>query len=39
MTGGFLLGVITLLVADGLMKAWYEREKVHSLHWGKVRQC
>ena len=35
MTGGFLLGVITLLVADGLMKAWYEREKSTQLTLGK----
>ena len=35
MTGGFLLGVVTLLVADGLMKAWYEREKSTQLTLGK----
>lgn len=39
MTGGFLLGVITLLVADGLMKDGMREKKVHSLHWEKVRQC
>lgn len=35
MTGGFLLGVITLLVADGLMKAWYEREKKYTAYIGE----
>lgn len=35
MTGGFLLGVLTLLVADYVMKRWYQTEKDKKITLGK----
>lgn len=35
MTGGFLLGVLTLLVADYFMKRWYQTEKDKKITLGK----
>lgn len=35
MTGGFLFGVITLLIADFLMKKWYQAERDKKITLGK----
>lgn len=38
-TGGFLLGVVTLLVADYFMKKWYEAEQGRKNLSEKVHSC